>query len=50
MITTKRGKKGKLNVSFNNSTLFQTDFIRVPDVQTTYGNGNRGVYAYVNGV
>ncbi|HBO28444.1 MAG TPA: SusC/RagA family TonB-linked outer membrane protein, partial [Leeuwenhoekiella sp.] len=49
MITTKRGKKGKLNVSFNNSTLFQTDFIRVPDVQTTYGNGNRGVYAYVNG-
>lgn len=49
MITTKRGEKGKLNVSFNNSTLFQTDFIRVPDVQTTYGNGNRGVYAYVNG-
>jgi len=49
MITTKRGKEGKLSVSFNNSTLFQTDFIRVPDVQTTYGNGNRGVYAYTNG-
>ncbi|RAJ17722.1 TonB-linked SusC/RagA family outer membrane protein [Gelidibacter algens] len=49
MITTKRGKEGKLSVSVNNSTLFQTDFIRVPDVQTTYGNGNRGVYAYKNG-
>ncbi|RXG29857.1 SusC/RagA family TonB-linked outer membrane protein [Leeuwenhoekiella marinoflava] len=49
MITTKRGKKGKLSVTFNNSTQFQTDFIRVPDVQTTYGNGNRGVYAYVDG-
>ena len=49
MITTKRGKQGKLSVTFNNSTQFQTDFIRVPDVQTTYGNGNRGVYAYVDG-
>lgn len=49
MITTKRGKKGKLSVTFNNSTQFQPDFIRVPDVQTTYGNGNRGVYAYVDG-
>lgn len=49
MITTKRGKKGKLSVSFNNSTQFQTDFIRVPDVQTTYGNGNRGVYAFTDG-
>ena len=49
MITTKRGKEGMLSVSVNNSTLFQTDFIRVPDVQTTYGNGNRGVYAYTDG-
>jgi len=49
MITTKRGKQGKLTVSFSNSTLFQPSFIRVPDVQTQYGNGNQGVYAYVNG-
>lgn len=49
MITTKRGKEGKLSVSVNNSTQFQTGFIRVPDVQTTYGNGNRGVYAYTDG-
>lgn len=49
MITTKKGETGKMSVSFNNSTLFQTDFIRVPEVQTTYGNGNRGVYAYIDG-
>ncbi|WP_335966504.1 SusC/RagA family TonB-linked outer membrane protein [Galbibacter sp. PAP.153] len=49
MITTKKGKKGKMSVSFNNSTMFQPSFIKVPDVQTTYGNGNQGVYAYVDG-
>ncbi|MEH6407044.1 MAG: SusC/RagA family TonB-linked outer membrane protein [Leeuwenhoekiella sp.] len=49
MITTKKGKEGKLSVTLNNSTLFQTDFIKVPDVQTQYGNGNQGVYAFVNG-
>ncbi|MDN3594366.1 SusC/RagA family TonB-linked outer membrane protein [Zunongwangia endophytica] len=49
MITTKKGKKGKLTVTVNNSTMFQPSFIKVPDVQTTYGNGNQGVYAYVNG-
>ncbi len=49
MITTKKGKEGKLSVSFNNSTLFQPSFIRVPDVQTQYGNGNQGTYAYADG-
>ena len=49
MITTKKGKKGKLTVSFNNSTMFQTSFIRIPEVQTTYGGGNNGKYAYING-
>ncbi len=29
--------------------MFQPSFIRVPDVQTTYGNGDNGNYAYVNG-
>lgn len=50
MITTKNGagKKG-LHVQFNSSTMFQTGFIRIPDVQTVYGNGNNGTYAYVNG-
>lgn len=49
MITTKKGKEGKLTVTFNNSTMFQTSFLRTPDRQTTYGNGNQGVYAYVDG-
>lgn len=49
MITTKKGKEGKLSVTFNNSTLFQPSFTRVPDVQTTYGNGNQGTYTYVDG-
>lgn len=50
MITTKNGagKKG-LQVQFNSSTMLQTGFIRIPDVQTQYGNGNNGNYAYVNG-
>lgn len=49
MITTKKGKKGKATISFNNSTMFQTSFIRIPDVQTVYGGGDQGIYAYVDG-
>jgi len=49
MITTKKGKAGRMQVTFNNSTMFQPSFIRVPDVQTVYGNGNQGVYSYVDG-
>ncbi|MEH6682602.1 MAG: SusC/RagA family TonB-linked outer membrane protein [Sediminicola sp.] len=49
MITTKRGEKGKLTVTANNSTMFQPSFIKIPKVQTTYGNGNQGVYAYTDG-
>jgi len=49
MITTKRGKGKDLSVEFNSSTIFQTGFIRIPKVQTIYGNGNKGQYAYVDG-
>lgn len=50
MITTKTGtKNSSLKVSFNSSSMFQTGFIRIPHVQTTYGDGNNGQYAYVNG-
>lgn len=49
MITTKKGKEGKLTISFNNSTMFQTSFLRKPERQTVYGNGNQGVYAYIDG-
>ena len=49
MITTKRGKGKSINLEVNSSTQFQTGFIRVPEVQTTYGNGNFGKYAFVDG-
>jgi TonB-linked SusC/RagA family outer membrane protein len=49
MITTKKGEKGKTHVSFNNSTMFQSSFLRVPKVQTQYGDGYNGQYAYVDG-
>lgn len=49
MYTTKKGNKGKLNVEINSSTLFQTGYTVIPKVQTIYGNGDQGKYAYVNG-
>jgi TonB-linked SusC/RagA family outer membrane protein len=49
MITTKRGSKAKTTVDINSSTMFQTGFIRIPEVQSTYGNGFMGRYAYVDG-
>ena len=38
-----------MTVDINNSTQYQTSFIRIPKKQTTYGAGDQGVYAYVNG-
>lgn len=49
MITTKRGSGQGTKVEINSSTMFQPSFIRIPEVQTTYGNGNNGSYAYING-
>lgn len=49
MITTKRGGAKDLSVEFNSSTQFQTGFIRIPKVQSTYGNGYQGQYAYIDG-
>jgi TonB-linked SusC/RagA family outer membrane protein len=49
MITTKRGTGKDLNVEFNSSTQFQTGFIRIPTVQTAYGNGFKGEYTYIDG-
>ncbi|WPP51993.1 SusC/RagA family TonB-linked outer membrane protein [Catalinimonas niigatensis] len=49
MITTKRGSRGGVDVSINSSTMFQPSYIRIPDVQSTYGNGNNGSYAYIDG-
>ncbi|MCH7410328.1 SusC/RagA family TonB-linked outer membrane protein [Belliella sp. DSM 111904] len=48
MITTKRGSKGT-KVEINSSTMFQPSYLVIPEVQTTYGNGDNGQYAYVDG-
>lgn len=49
MYTTKKGQKGQLSVEINSSTLFQTGYTAIPKVQTQYGDGDNGVYAYVDG-
>lgn len=49
MYTTKKGAKGKLSVEVNSSTMFQTGYTVIPEVQTVYGGGDQGKYAYVNG-
>jgi TonB-linked SusC/RagA family outer membrane protein len=49
MITTKRGKGKNLSIEVNSSTEFQPSFIRIPKVQTEYGNGFKGKYTYVDG-
>ncbi|KEO72698.1 SusC/RagA family TonB-linked outer membrane protein [Anditalea andensis] len=48
MITTKRGSEGT-RVEINSSTMFQPSYLVIPTVQTTYGNGDNGQYAYVDG-
>ncbi len=51
MITTKTGSKNKrgFEVAFNSSTLFETGFVAIPEVQTQYGTGYGGKYWYVDG-
>lgn len=49
LYTTKKGRKGKLNVEVNSSTLFQTGYTVVPKVQTQYGDGDQGKYEYIDG-
>ena len=49
MITTKRGKGKDLSVEINSSTEVQPSFIRIPKVQTEYGDGFKGQYSYVDG-
>lgn len=49
MITTKRGSSKDLSIDVNSSTQFQPSFIRIPKVQTTYGNGFKGKYTYIDG-
>jgi TonB-linked SusC/RagA family outer membrane protein len=44
MITTKSGKAGKGEISISNTTTFSKPYL-LPDAQTTYGQGNNGVYS-----
>ncbi|WP_126974223.1 SusC/RagA family TonB-linked outer membrane protein [Gynurincola endophyticus] len=49
LYTTKKGARGKVSVEFNSSTMFQPGYTVIPEVQTIYGGGDQGKYAYVNG-
>jgi len=46
LITTKRGKN-TLSVEFNSSTQIQTGFLRVPETQQVYGQGDNGQYEWL---
>lgn len=50
-ITLKSGKStaNGTSVTFNSSTTFQGDFIRIPKVQSQYGPGNAGQYSFGTG-
>jgi hypothetical protein len=49
MITTKRGARGKVEVSVNSSFMFQPNFVFLPKRQTQYGQGGWGEFEYVDG-
>ena len=50
-ITTKRGTKDKRGflVEFNSSTMVESGFLAIPEVQDEYGPGDHGVYAFADG-
>jgi len=49
VVTTKKAKKGdKLSVSISNTTTFETP-LKLPDYQNGYGQGNGGLFSYVDG-
>ncbi|MFD1000718.1 SusC/RagA family TonB-linked outer membrane protein [Ohtaekwangia kribbensis] len=50
-ITTKRGSKDKrgFSVEFNSSTMVENGFLTIPKVQSEYGPGDHGKYAFGNG-
>ncbi len=50
-ITTKRGTKDKRGfaVEFNSSTMLESGFLAIPEVQDEYGPGDHGKYEFVDG-
>lgn len=49
-ITTKSGQAGRTVVEFSQRSMFRAGWIREPKVQTQYGNGYNGQYAYKDGM
>ena len=50
MITTRRGAQtDRMEIEINTSVVLQPSFLRVPEIQTTYGSGRLGNYRYVDG-
>lgn len=49
-ITTKSGKQGKTTIELSQRSTFRAGWIRSPKVQTQYGNGYNGQYAYKDGM
>lgn len=43
IITTRKGKSGNQQIRYSNTTLFES-VMRLPDQQTTFGNGLNGIY------
>ena len=46
LITTKKGKSGKLNVELNSSATYSS-ILMLPELQNTYGQGWNGVFSYI---
>jgi TonB-linked SusC/RagA family outer membrane protein len=51
MITTKKGKKGDdgVEITFSSSNQWQAGYLKIPEVQTEYGMGWNGQYAFKDG-
>ncbi len=49
MITTRRARQDGFSVDYNSSTMFQAGWPILPEVQSQYGAGYGGQYAYVDG-
>lgn len=50
-ITTKRGTGSarELTIDFNSTSMFEKGFLTIPEVQSEYGPGDHGVYAFADG-
>lgn len=44
MVTTKKGKEEGLNIDINSSTMFESGFLKLPEVQTSYSAGAYSKY------